>query len=180
MGSDKRLLLVDGEPMLRRVVRAVADSSDEVIVAVSRAHPLPDGLLDGLSVRVIDDLRTDAGPLAGLEAGLSAARHELVVVVAADMPWIDGDLVRRLVAELSEGDADVAVVATERGPEPLLAAWRRDVALRAATSLLDSGERRVRVLLDALRSGMVADPGGRSVWNVNEPADLARVIAEFP
>ena len=39
MGTDKRLLVVDGEPMLRRVVAAVAAVADEVIVVVAADRP---------------------------------------------------------------------------------------------------------------------------------------------
>jgi molybdopterin-guanine dinucleotide biosynthesis protein A len=174
MGSDKRLTEIDGEPMLRRVARVVADATDQLIVSVSEAHPLPPGILGETRARTVVDTRPDTGPLAGLEAALTAATHPLVVVVAADMPWVDAELLRRLLERLDETDAHAVAVTTDRGPQPLLAAYRRDPALAAATRLLDSGERRMRALLDALVVEVADAPGGTAM-NVNEPADLAAV-----
>ncbi|HEY6608204.1 MAG TPA: molybdenum cofactor guanylyltransferase [Candidatus Limnocylindria bacterium] len=172
MGVDKRLILVDGEPLLRRVARVVSVATDELIVVVAPGRPLPDGVLEYLDARVEVDRLADAGPLAGLESGLAAASHELAVVVAADLPLLDARLLRHLVDMLAATDADVVAAATDRGPQPLLAAYRRDPALAAATRLLDAGERRMRALLEVLAVvEVVADV--RATTNVNEPADLA-------
>lgn len=171
MGVDKRLLLVDGEPLVRRVARVVAEATDEVIVVVAPGRPLPDAALAGLEVRVALDRRADAGPLAGMEAGLEASGHEFVLAVAADMPWLDARLLRALVNRLAETDADVAAMATDRGPQPLLAAYRRTTALATATRLIDAGERRLRALLEALWVVEV-EADVRAATNLNRPADL--------
>lgn len=173
MGADKRLLLIDGEPMLRRVTRTVAKATDELIVAVSEAHPLPPGILDG-GPRIVVDGRRDAGPLAGLEAALASAAHPLTVVVAADMPWMESDTLRMLLERLAQTDAGAVAVATDRGPQPLLAAYRRDPTLAAASRLLDAGERRMTALLDALVVESVDAPEGAAA-NFNEPADIGAV-----
>ena len=175
MGVDKRLILIDGEPLVRRVARVVADATDELIVVVAPGRPLPDGVLEDLDARVEVDRLADAGPLAGLESGLAAASHELAVVVAADMPWLDERVLRHLVGLLAETDADVVAAATDRGPQPLLAAYRRDPALAAASRLLDAGERRLRALLDAL-SVVEVEADVRATTNVNEPVDLAEAM----
>lgn len=175
MGSDKRLLLVDGEPMLRRVARVVAGATDELIVSVSESHPLPPDILGDTRARTVVDARPDAGPLAGLEAALAAATHPVAVVVAADMPWVEAGLLRTLLVRLAETDADAAAAMTDRGPQPLLAAYRRDPSLAAATKLLDAGERRMRALLGFLAVEVVHAPEGVAM-NVNHPADL--VVAD--
>jgi molybdenum cofactor guanylyltransferase len=173
MGTDKRLLPVDGEPMLRRVAGTVSAVTDDLIVVVTEDRPLPPGLLEGLSARVVADRRPDAGPLAGLEAGLDAARGDLVLAVAGDMPWLEAPTLDGLLDRLAAGGADAVAVATGGALEPLLAAYRRGPALAAATALLDGGERRARALLETLLVATVEDPGGRSAANVNTPADLA-------
>ncbi len=173
MGTDKRLVLIDGEPMLHRVTRIVAEATDEVILAVSEAHPLPPGILY-VAARTVVDRRPDSGPLAGLEAALAASAHSLTLVAAADMPWIEADTLRALLERLDRTDADAVAVATDRGPQPLLAAYRRERTLEAATRLLDAGELRMRALLDALAVESVEAPEPVAV-NVNAPGDLAAI-----
>jgi molybdenum cofactor guanylyltransferase len=180
MGRDKRSVEVEGVPMARRVASALATVADELLVVASTAHPVAAELFDGLNARLVIDARADAGPLAGLEAALGAARHELVLVAAADMPWVAPPLLRMLVVRIRDAPSTthVAVVATKRGPEPLLACYRRGT-LPVVSRLLDVGERRMGALLAALSTDeippadwLVMDPSGRSVRNVNEPADL--------
>jgi molybdopterin-guanine dinucleotide biosynthesis protein A len=180
MGRDKRLIEIDGEPMARRAARALAAGSAELLVVAAPGRDLPPGIIDGLGARIVQDRRADAGPLAGLEAALDAAHHELVVVAAADMPWIRPALVRGLVVALADASLEVdgVAVATRRGLEPLLACYRRSL-LSTVTRLLDGGERRVTVLLDEARIGPMPeavwrrlDPSGESVRNVNAPSDL--------
>jgi molybdopterin-guanine dinucleotide biosynthesis protein A len=170
MGTDKRLIPVGGEPMLRRVIAVVASVADETLVVVAPDRPLPPGLLESLDVRIETDRRADAGPLAGIEAGLLASSADCALVAAGDLPWLEAGILRSLLDRL-EG-AEAAAAEGRHGPEPLLAAYRRDVALVAATRLLNAGERRARALLGELAVVRVADVRGAS-RNVNEPADLA-------
>ncbi len=180
MGTDKRALLVDGVPMLRRTILAVTSVADEVIVATRSDDPPDAGLFDGLLVRSACDRFVDAGPLAGVEAALDVASHELVLVVAADMPWVETSVLGVLVeTAVSLPDVAAVALATERGPEPLLAVYRATPARVAARNLLESGVRRMHALLEVLDTVAVSeeewralDPGARSARNVNSPADL--------
>jgi molybdenum cofactor guanylyltransferase len=180
MGRDKRLIEIDGEPMARLAARGLRAGSDELLVVVAPGRELPVWVVDGLDARIVQDRRADAGPLAGLEAALDAARHELVVVAASDMPWMRPALVHGLAKALAEAPPDVVgvAVATDRGREPLLACYRRRL-LPMVSRLLDSGERRMGALFDAERIEPMPevawrrlDPHGMSVRNINRPADL--------
>jgi molybdopterin-guanine dinucleotide biosynthesis protein A len=182
MGRDKRLLHVDGVPMARRAADALYGVCDELLIVVSARMPLDPNLFAGLRWRSTRDRRADAGPLAGLEAGLVEARHDLVLVVGADAPWLSPSLLRHLARRLAASDqtTDAVAVGGERGPEPLLACYRRRV-LATVTDLLDRGERRAGALLDTCTVEIVPpeewrrfDPAGASLRNVNRPADLER------
>lgn len=178
MGEDKRLMPVAGVPLLLRVVRVVQPLARQTLVVISPARPLPAGLLDGLEVEVATDRLAEGGPLAGIEAALHAARHGLVLVVGGDHPWLQPAVLRLLLAEaVSRPELGAVALASARGPEPLLAVYRRS-ALPAVTGLLDAGERRTGRLLEEVRSGLLtegrwlpADPGRRTLVNLNTPAD---------
>lgn len=181
MGQDKRSIKVDGVAMARRAASALAAVADELlVVTAATARPAEPGLFRGLPVRLVLDERADGGPLAGMEAALRASRHDLVLVAAADMPWLATPVLRMLVRRLADAPqaTGAVAIATDRGPEPLLACYRRGV-LPHVTRLLDAGERRMGALLEAIETDAVgpgewraADPSGRSPRNVNEPADL--------
>jgi molybdopterin-guanine dinucleotide biosynthesis protein A len=171
MGADKAALVVDGEPLARRIARLLQQVCDPVIVGSG------DGLrLDWLGLPQVADVEPGAGPLSGLIAGLAAAATPFVAVVAVDMPDAS-DAVLRLLAERAPGH-DAAVPRTERGLEPLHAIYaaRAAPALRAA---FHEGERSVIRALDRLDVVVMepdewspADPSGGFARNLNRPSDL--------
>lgn len=176
MGRDKRTIEVDGRPLLRRAIDALAAVCAEVLVVGSPRQPDVD--LSG--ARSVFDRRADAGPLAGLETGLIEARHDLVLVLAGDHPGARPAVLHELLARLrASPETDVVALGTERGPQPLVAAYRRD-ALGRITHLLDGGERRARTVVDVLTATVVAepewrslDPDGATAVDVDTPTDLA-------
>jgi molybdenum cofactor guanylyltransferase len=121
MGEDKRTVDVAGRPLLaapwsRRQV------CDEVCVVTSRDRPLT----DAYGARVVDVRDGGRGPLAGLEAGLLAARRPLVLVLAGDHPSrASGRAARAAGAARRAPDVDAVVLGTDHGPQPLVAAYRR-------------------------------------------------------
>jgi molybdopterin-guanine dinucleotide biosynthesis protein A len=171
MGADKALLEFEGEPLARRVARALAVVCDEVLVASGDGRRL-----DWLKLEQVPDVLEEAGPLAGMVAGLERARHPLVAVAAVDMPHAS-PAVFALLARLHEGQ-DAVVPETREGLQPLHAVYATTVAA-AIRDALERGERSVRRALEALDVRVVppaeweaADPTGSFAHNVNRPQDL--------
>ncbi len=186
MGSDKASLLLHGEPLLARAVRRLSTASDDLLVAMSDAGSHR-AIVPDTAVRFVTDLHPGAGPLAGLEAGLSAARHELLLMVAVDMPFASAALARGM-ADLASGYDVVlpfspAAGGSEPRPEPLHALYRR-TCLPIVTASLEAGERQVvaffpQVLVRELPPATVhtLDPSGLAFTNANTPADWEKMLA---
>ncbi|WP_169786785.1 formate dehydrogenase accessory sulfurtransferase FdhD [Nitriliruptor alkaliphilus] len=172
-GSDKRVAPVEGRPLLRRAVDAVAAVSDEVVVAVAPARPLPSGLALPSDVRVVTDAPGHEGPLAGLAAGLAAASHDVVVVLGGDHGWADPATLATLRDRVAgDAEVDAAVLEVDGRRQPLAAAYRRRVG-EVARARLAAGELRLVALLDDLRVVTVSAPGAeRTARDVDVPADL--------
>jgi len=182
MGVDKTLLDFEGEPLIERVVAAVDSVCAHVMVVTNRPEALDDaGLPSGIEV-VTDDVPYQ-GPLGGLATALGRARHEWLLAVAADLPWLEPGVVESLFS-LRDDEADVVVPMTEGGAEPLLALYRVATCKEAAHATLASGRRRVVAMFQSLTVLEVpadrlraADPELKSFVNVNTPEDLAEVRA---
>lgn len=181
MGRDKRLLEIDGEALLARTVRVLAGVADDVTVVVADAsdRDLVVATTGVPRARIALDTRPGTGPAAGLEAALTAAAHPWVLVVATDHPALSTAALR-LLADIARGadDRTAVALAGPRGPEPLLACYRRD-AVATVTGLLDSGTRRLVDVLAALdplivgRDRLAAvDPDGAVLHDVDVPGDL--------
>ncbi len=201
MGTDKATLRVDDRTLTARAVEALhtalrrgASAREAGTPAAGRGGPddRPPILLVGRDhapaldgdVLLLPDLRGDAGPLAGLETALVAARDRgaaTVLVVAVDHPWLQPAVLRHLVDRLDAAPdtCDGVVLGTARGPQPLIGAYRTRAAA-AVGALLDTGERRLRRVADHRDVEVMApadwrstDPTGATAVDVDTPQELA-------
>src|SRR5919108_3980747 len=171
MGRDKLSLDFEGRPLAARPADVLRRIADEVLVASGDGRRL-----DWLGLPQVPDAVPDAGPLGGLVAGLECASHELVAVLAADMPFASADVLL-LLARAWKGE-DAVVSRTERGIEPLHAVYAKTAAPRLRAALVH-GSRAMHEVLPLLRTReihepewQVADPSARFACNVNRPQDL--------
>jgi len=140
MGSvDKGLVLLRGVPMVRHVLDRLRPQVSEILINANQhraeyeafGHPV-----------LADAIAGFAGPLAGLQVGLSHASYPLVATVPCDSPFLPSDLVTRLEGELTARGADLAVARTFDQPHPVFALVRRAV-LPHLTQFLERGGRKI-------------------------------------
>lgn len=178
MGRDKLSLEVDGVPLIQRVHDALTGHCQEVLV-VGGGDLRPQGVR-----RVGGERPGGQGPLAGIEAGLAAARCPLTFVAAGDMPFLTNDLVGYLLERLERNHV-LAVIPRYKGrTHPLCAAYARALLQRVGAAL-DGGTRAVREFLEGLDEVEYAGEELRRfgdpdllLMNVNSPADLERARRE--
>lgn len=154
-GADKPGLRVGGRALLDRVLAACADADTTVVVA----DPRP-------TARPVTWAREDppgGGPVAALDAGLRHTTAERVVVLSADLPFLDEGTVRRLLAALRTSGADGVLLTDADGrDQPLVAAYRVPALRRELAALSQRHDgltglplRRLTGALDLIR---VPDP----------------------
>jgi FdhD protein len=178
MGVDKTLLPVDGTTLLARVAEVVSSVCAHTVVVTNRPEQIAEAGLPPDTPVLVDEV-PNQGPLGGLVTALREAPDEWVLAVAADIPYLESDVIRALWAARDGGR--IVVPVTDAGVEPLLALYHRD-CLPVARRVLESGRRRVVAMFSELpvvelpfAALQAADPSLRSLVNVNTPGDLADV-----
>ncbi len=164
MGRPKALLPVGGTTLVEWIVERLAPACEGLLVSARDPNAVP----PGLRRHFVGDLHVGAGPLAGVEAGLAATRHPIVVAVACDMPNVTPDLVRLLVAESARHDAAVPRVGGR--PEPACAAYRISAA-GAIAAALGSGRLRAADALEELDVNWLDGLSPHLFRNINTPQD---------
>jgi molybdopterin-guanine dinucleotide biosynthesis protein A len=159
-GSPKAQAQLDGRSLAERGWRTLAGVAGERLAVGKTTDALE------LPFAVSDDGTDVRAPLAGVVAGLRAARQELAVVLPVDMPLVTGDDLRAL-ADGCDGDAAFP----QSGPLPC--ALRRG-ALPTLERRLGAGELKLRDAFAEL-DGRVVHLEEEVLVNVNTPADLARL-----
>ena len=169
-GIDKGLVALHGKPMVAHVLARLAPQVDELLVNANQN--LEQYAAFGYPV-IPDDLAGYAGPLAGLQAGLSAAQHDLVATVPCDSPFLPQDLIARLKSALLEHQAQLAVAVTFNQPQPVFCLCQRSL-LPHLTAFLDGGGRKIDAWYASLHTVEVNfDDENQAFKNINTPQELA-------
>lgn len=179
MGLPKATLPFGPEVMLVRIVRLLRGIVNPVFVVAAADQQLPDL---GANVTVVRDRHENRGPLAGLYAGLLAARDQVEAVYATscDVPLLQPEFVARLVELL--GDKDIVVPVEGDFIHPLAGVYRTRLVLRIE-ELLAAEQFRPRHLIDHSISRKVSvndlrevDPELSSLLNLNTAEDYLQAL----
>ena len=169
-GQDKGLLPLRGRPLVEWVLSRIRPQVSEVLISANRN-------LDAYArfgPPVLKD-RTEGfvGPLAGIARGLLEARHELLLAVPCDTPFLPDDLVARLHAALTAGDFDLAVPLVEGRTQNAICLMHTRVGASLA-AYLGQGGRKVEAWQAGLRRTL-ADFSDEAAFfvNLNRPEQFA-------
>jgi len=171
MGRPKHELVVGRVTLLEWLVARLAPSFAETIVV---GAPAPRG------ARSVADRRDNAGPVAGIEAGLLAASWDRAFVLACDSPRVSARLASLLLERCADHDAAVPRILGRA--QPTVAAYARRAAPKIS-AYLDTGRRRATEMLGALEvvyldlpaSGVAAS----ELDDLDTPDDYETFLAEM-
>ena len=143
MGTDKSLLLLDGQTFSRRIENVLLEVASQVTI-VGRGSEDP-------QVRSTPDVYPKWGALGGVHAALAVARTEWALVVACDLPFVTAGLFTRL-ATLRKNHEAIVPIQKDGRPQPLCALYRVEPCLGRAQELINAGKRRPLDLLDSVKT----------------------------
>ncbi|MES2014136.1 MAG: molybdenum cofactor guanylyltransferase MobA [Pseudomonadota bacterium] len=158
-----------GSPMIEHVIKRLAPQVNEVIINANReveryatlGHPV-----------VQDSISGYAGPLAGLHAGMKAAKNTYVLTAPCDSPLLAMDLASRLSIAMLENNADIAVAKTGEQAHPVFCLCSTDL-LQHLEHYLQNGGRKFDAWYSTLNVVEVAfDDQPLAFANINTPEDL--------
>lgn len=176
MGSDKALLLRDGQSQLAHMVTVLSDSLDKVFVS-ARKDQAQDP--ERSRFNLIVDRYDDMGPVAGILSALEQHSEADWLVVACDLPNIDAATLTFLLQNRASDKPFTAFRSTHDDlPEPLCAIYRSgsDTIVR---EFVDDGivcPRKILLRSDTL---LLEQPNPNSLHNVNTPDDLEESVLEI-
>ena len=139
MGNvDKGLQPFRGRPMVAHVIERFGPQVDELLINANRNLEN----YESFGHRVVaDEVGGFAGPLAGLERGLTRASHPLIATVPCDSPMLPLDLVARLRAAMLANDAQLAVARTFDQPHPVFCLCQTSLAQHLREFLAGGGRK---------------------------------------
>ncbi len=172
MGRDKALLPFRGRPMVEIAVEKLRSFCAAVSVAGNRED------LAGFAP-VVRETRVDAGPVAGIEAGVKACREPWALFMPVDVPLVPARFLRTWVEEaLSRAGAGCGMssLLLSNREQPAFCLIRREYD-QVVNQIVRDGERKIRNLLGAL------EQDGTAGWMwLGDAEEIARDLLdpEYP
>ena len=174
-GVDKGLIAFKGQHMVIHVIERLSPQVGEILVNANREIETYQSL--GFTV-VTDEINDFAGPLAGLHAGMKAAKTEFLLSVPCDSPLLPDDLSQRLMSALESQNADIAVAKTGEQHHPVFCLCRTSLA-QDLENYLKAGGRKVDEWQKKHAYVEVGfDDNPLAFSNINTPEDLSKLEAE--
>jgi molybdopterin-guanine dinucleotide biosynthesis protein A len=158
-GPDKTALSVDGITLLDRVLAAVAGAQTVVVVGDPRATTT--------EVTWTREQPPGTGPAAAARVGLANVTADIVLLLAADLPFFTAATAHRLIA--AAGESGAVLVDVDGREQWLAGAWRTAVLREAG--LQPGGS--LKAVLAPLHPTHVP-AAGIEVLDCDTPEDLAR------
>jgi molybdenum cofactor cytidylyltransferase len=175
MGQTKQSMLIDGQPMLARVVDTVVAGLRQVIVVLGSSADQIEPLLAGKPVTIVINPDWREGIASSLRAGLAQATPDVdaALFVPADMPRLKLDTIRVVIARFQDTGKAIVV--------PTYGGQRGNPALFARTLFPEllalRGDRGGRALFASHQADMemieVDDPG--ILIDIDTPDDYRRL-----
>jgi len=178
LGKDKLQEVVGGRPLLQRVIDSLSPISEQILVVTAQGQKRLAILATQSKVASVPDIYPGRGALGGIYTGLTTTKSQYSLVVAADMPFLNTDLLQHLVTEAP--GFDVVMPRIDGEIEPLHAVYSRD-CLPAIQEQIERNQLQIRIFLERVRVRYVElaeidmfDPRHMSFLNVNTPEDLTK------
>lgn len=173
MGSDKAFLQLGSETLLARAMRLAGAVTAEARIVGSAAR-------FGRYGAVVEDIFPKRGPLGGIHAALSSSATDMNLVLAVDLPFVELDFLKYLIARACACDAVVTVPHASGGWQPLCAVYRRAFAKTAEAALMQ-GKNKIDALFVSVKTEVIGEDeltgaGFSSAMfrNLNTPEDWER------
>ncbi len=164
MGTDKALLKFNGRRLIDYPYALLKRYCDRIIVC-SNAK---DYSLDDV-IYVVDNY-ADAGPIAGIEAGLRASKTALNVILPCDTPLLSDHLIPKMLELINDHDCIIPVHG-DGVQEPLIGIFHKRI-LSVVSRQIDSGNMKVKDLIRKLDAASIYCQDICTPQNINSPTDM--------
>lgn len=130
--KDRLFLDLNGEPMIKHVLRTAESVFSDVIVTTKTERDVRMiKEISGRMTRVFKDSSRTCSPMAGIKEGISHAKNDFVFILGADMPLVDSHTLRELLPRAKERHDCVVYIWKLKKYEPFCAIYRKSVFYNA-------------------------------------------------
>lgn len=175
MGScDKAFLKIGRSAIIRRQLKILKEIFKEIIIVTNS----PNKYRNVKGVSVITDTIPHQGPLGGIYSGLTASGSFYNFVVACDMPFINGELIKYMIK--NKDGYDVIIPKIDKKLHPLFGIYSKD-CIHIIEKMLKDDRLKISNMFSKVKTHFISkkvvgrfDKKILSLININTKEDLAK------
>jgi molybdopterin-guanine dinucleotide biosynthesis protein A len=175
LGRDKVLEKIGNKSLLEQVISRTESLSKEIIIVTAKERTFTH-LESREKIKIVSDIFPGQGSLGGIYTGLVKSSSFYNLVLAADMPFVNGSLLKYMMG-IAEG-FDFTVPRIDGLFEPLHAIYSK-ACISPIETILSQGKKTIIELFNYVKVRFVEaeeidrfDPHHLSFFNINTPAEL--------
>lgn len=180
MGEPKQMLWFRGETLLRRTAKTALAVSNRVVVALGARIETTRKEIEDLPVEIVENKNWAVGMSSSIKAGLiklaaDANELEAVIVLVCDQPFVNENLLQKLVAEFQETDAPIVACAYQDALG-VPALFQRKLFTELLALNASAGAKQ---LIKKYLTQAAAIPFPEGAFDVDTPADYENLTRNF-
>ena len=170
MECPKAFIELDGRKMIDIILGKMRYVFSEVMIVTDEKKGF-----SSCDCVVVEDVVRGLGPLGGIYTGLKKISGEAGFFVACDMPYLNSQLISRIVSEIDLNGCECVVPRHSKGIEPLHAIYSVGI-LPKVEKALKNGNLSIREILIGCRCRYIEVVGDEknSFMNINTQEDFER------
>ena len=177
LGHDKVLEKIGDKSLLEQVISRIDPISKEIIIVTAKERTFAE-LAGRPNIKLVTDIIPGQGSLGGIYTGLIKSDSLYNIVLAADMPFVNTDLLKYMVG-VSEG-FDLILPRVEGLFEPLHAIYSKN-CIQPIEKIFQQGSKVIIELFKYVKVRYIEmeevdkyDPRHLSFYNINTKEELER------
>ena len=167
MGTDKALLMVHNEPLLKRMISLIKPFCNTIAISGHKADYI------GFNTEIVPDLFSGCGPISGILSSLKHSSTEWNLFVSVDVPFINRDLIQYLISQT--GEFDCIIPKHDGRVEPLIGLYNQQI-IPVVEGMIESKDYKLMRLLSEINTCYVDCTDMKKQFpliftNINSPDD---------
>lgn len=172
MNYNTKAFLKFGEKTFIEKILEELNDFDEKIISCNNFEEYKELIS---KAKLINDIYKNKGPIGGIYSALLSASFDSCLIVAADMPFIDKELVDMLAQQEFFTDALIPVV--DGKIEPLCGIYKKS-CINTIETMIKEENYKLKNLLDRINVTFLPMHNKKSFLNINTPEQYEEVVEE--
>lgn len=166
MGTDKGLVELNNQAMASFGIELLSSFFEKVLISTNN----PD--YTQFNRKLVNDKHKNIGPIGGLEAVMRAVSTKYIFALSCDMPYMEKNIVDKLLSDYSAFDVTIARVADRI--QPLCAIYSTELLSEIQDRIANKNYKLYDLILSSYYN-LVNFENEKAFININSSEDLNRV-----